>query len=123
MKSAADPVTSVLRLAELAAFLGFIVLLAVLAQAVTTVGWRRAVRRSALSDALGRRVVGKSFPVLEEFGVRLLALLPLGVKLLALLDVSVVVGHVSSLDAKAVRQGESHAKMATTAKATKIPRL
>src|SRR5690349_5604609 len=96
MKSAAEPVTATgsgvhgararlssargigpSGLLELAVLFGFIVLLALFAQPVTTVGGRRAVRRAALSHGVVGVCVG--LPALQPFDERrvgLLALLP-----------------------------------------------
>src|SRR5687768_17147040 len=98
MKSAAEPVITAplsvqgafacfalarrvgaLGLLELAVLFGLIVLLALLGQAMTTVALVRTVRRPALGDPLGRRVVAQTLPVLEKLRMGLLSVLTLGV--------------------------------------------
>jgi hypothetical protein len=106
---------------ELAVLLGFIMLLAFLAQAMPTVALIRAVRRSALGDPLGRRVVAQALSVLEKLRVGLLALLTLGVGLLAFLDVSVVSHVILSLSGRG--SGKPKATRQPTAGAAKIPAL
>src|SRR5215207_9291464 len=64
-------------LPELAVLFSFIMLLAVLAQAMTSVALIRAVRRPALGDPLSRRIIAQALPVLEKLRVRLLPMLTL----------------------------------------------